>query len=571
MENPVVLYREDPGRTEPRRGREGHDRRGERRRHPRGTRRAFLGTLRERTAHPVPAGSGLDAQFDRDGNWDRQDAARRGRGRRWQGHCKEFERKGNPRAPGPLPGGEARGEPGRGPRLHPGPWEPRGEPRSPPTNRDEERDRGGDSRETRDDAGPPRRHGRSHPGRGVPQTRVPVRAHRLPDLETPPDSTVGIVTTPAVAGERSNDTKLKYRKPMRGTADGDPVMTSTMKAAVKLEPAPNSTELRNIPIPDPSNQEVLIRVDIASICGTDVHIYDWDAWAARRIKVPLVQGHEFAGHIEKLGSGVTGLRKDDYVSAEGHIACGRCYMCRTGNAHVCKNVSILGIDRAGSFAQYMTVPASNVIVNDDDLPLDLATMQDPLGNAVYTVTNANVPGKTVAIFGLGPIGLMAVALCRGMAARTVIAIGHRNQYRMDLAKTVGASLVLRSGESLVDEVMDATAGEGVDEVLELSGSEAAVEHAIRVVRPAGGIHLLGLFPKPLSLDISEFVTKGLSMYGIHGRLMYKTWMQMGGLLKSGNVNLKPILTHKFPLDDYNEAMGVMRSGNCGKVAFPMEA
>src|SRR5439155_1549795 len=238
-------------------------------------------------------------------------------------------------------------------------------------------------------------------------------------------------------------------------------MTSMMKAAVKLKAAPKSTEVRNVPIPEPTPSEVLIRVDIAS-------------------------------------------------------------------------------------------------------------MQDPLGNAVYTVTNANVPGKMIAIFGLGPIGLMAVALCRGMSARTVIAIGHKNQYRMDLAKKVGASVVLRSGESLVDEVMDATAGEGVDEVLEFSGSEAAVQQAIRVVRPAGGIHLLGLFPKPLSLDISEFVTKGLSMFGIHGRLMYKTWMQMGGLLKSGNVNLKPILTHKFTLDDYNEAMGVMRSGNCGKVAFPME-
>src|SRR6266581_3411368 len=278
-------------------------------------------------------------------------------------------------------------------------------------------------------------------------------------------------------------------------------MTSTMKAAVKLKAAPGSTEVRKVVIPEPTASEVLIRVDIASICGTDVHIYDWDAWAAARIKVPLVQGHEFAGHIEKLGSGVTGLRKGDYVSAEGHIACGRCYQCRTGNAHVCKNVSILGIDRDGSFEEYMTVPASNVIVNDDDLSLDLATIQDPLGNAVYTVTNANVPGE--------------------------------------------------------------------DEVLEFSGSEAAVQQAIKVVRPAGGIHLLGLFPKPLSLDISDFVTKGLSMYGIHGRLMYKTWMQMGGLLKSGNVNLKPILTHKFLLDDYNEAMGVMRSGNCGKVAFPM--
>ena len=234
-------------------------------------------------------------------------------------------------------------------------------------------------------------------------------------------------------------------------------------------------------------------------------------------------------------------------------------------------MSILGIDRGGSFAGYLTVPASNVIVNDDDLPLELATMQDPLGNAVYTTTNANVPSKTVAIFGLGPIGLMAVALCRAMAARKVIAIGHKNKYRMDLAKKVGANLVLRSGDGLADEVMDATAGEGVDESLEFSGSEAAVQQAIKITRPAGGIHILGLFPRPLNLDISDFVTKGLSMYGIHGRLMYRTWMQMGGLLKSGNVNLKPILTHRFPLDDYNEAMEVMRTGDCGKVAFPMEA
>ena len=348
-------------------------------------------------------------------------------------------------------------------------------------------------------------------------------------------------------------------------------MVATMKAAVKLKSAPKSTEVQQVPVPEPTADEVLIRVRIASICGTDVHIYDWDAWAAARIKTPLIQGHEFAGEIERLGSNVKALRKGDYVSAEGHIACGRCYMCRTGNAHVCKSVSILGIDRGGSFAQYMTVPASNVIVNDDDLPLELATMQDPLGNAVYTVTNANPAGKTVAIFGLGPIGLMAVALCRGMAARKVIAVGHKNKYRMDLAKKVGANVVLRSSDTLVNEVMDATAGEGVDEALEFSGSESAVQEAIKVVRPAGGVHLLGLFPKPLSLDISEFVTKGLSMHGIHGRLMYRTWMQMGGLLKSGNVNLKPILTHRFPLDDYNKAMEVMRSGDCGKVAFPMEA
>src|SRR6267378_2278054 len=348
-------------------------------------------------------------------------------------------------------------------------------------------------------------------------------------------------------------------------------MASTMKAAVKSKAAPESTEIRSVPVPRVGPEEVLIRVAVAPFYGTDVHIYDWDAWAQARIKVPLIQGHEFSGYVEGLGSNVAGLKKGDYVSAEGHIADGTCYMCRTGNAHVCKSVSIIGIDRDGAFAEYLKVPASNVIVNDPDLPPELATMQDPLGNAVYTTTNANVPGKTVAIFGLGPIGLMAVAVCRAMGASRVLAIGHRNEYRMKLAKTVGANLVLRSSDTLVDEVMDATAGEGVDEALEFSGSEQAVQQAIKVTRPAGGIHLLGLFPKPLSLDVSEFVTKGLSMYGIHGRLMYKTWMQMGGLLKSGNVNLKPILTHRFPLDDYNKAMEVMRSGDCGKVAFPMEA
>jgi len=348
-------------------------------------------------------------------------------------------------------------------------------------------------------------------------------------------------------------------------------MPATMKAAVKLKPAPKSTEVKRVPIPTPRPDEVLIRVRISSICGTDVHIYDWDAWAAARIKPPLIQGHEFAGEIERLGSNVSGLEKGAYVSAEGHIACGRCKMCRTGNAHVCQSVSIIGADRDGAFAEYLTAPASNVIINDDDLPLELATIQDPLGNAVYTVMNANVPGKTVAIFGLGPIGLMALALCRGLAARTVIAIGHRNEYRMSLAKKLRAHHVLRSNESLVEEVMELTSGEGVDEVLDFSGSAEAIQQAIKIVRHAGGIHVLGLFSKPVSFDLSAMVTKGVSIHGIHGRLMYRTWYDMGGILKSGNVDLKPIFTHKFPLDDYNEAMEVMRSGNCGKVAFPMEA
>src|SRR5256884_4080124 len=357
---------------------------------------------------------------------------------------------------------------------------------------------------------------------------------------------------------------------MSESARGNFWMTSMMKAAVKLKAAPKSTEVKSVAVPNLRADEVFIRVAVSSICGADVHIYDWDAWHKTRVKVPLVQGHEFSGHIERLGAEVTNLRKGEYVSAEGHIADGTCYMCRTGNAHVCKSVPIIGIDRDGAFAEYLKVPASNVIVNDPDLPPELATMQDPLGNAVYTTTNANVPGKTVAIFGLGPIGLMAVAVCRAMGAGRVLAIGHRNEYRMKLAQTVGAHAVLKSDKGLVDEVMDLTSGEGVDEVLEFSGSEQVLAQALSIVRPAGGIHVLGLYAKPVTFDLSEMVTKGVSMYGIHGRLMYKTWYQMGGLLRSGNLNLRPILTHKFPLDKYAEAMDVMRSGDCGKVAFPME-
>src|SRR5256884_562903 len=260
---------------------------------------------------------------------------------------------------------------------------------------------------------------------------------------------------------------------MSESARGNFWMTSMMKAAVKLKAAPKSTEVKSVAVPNLRADEVLILVAVSSICGTDVHIYDWDAWAQNRIKVPLVQGHEFSGHIERLGAEVTNLRKGEYVSAEGHIADGTCYMCRTGNAHVCKSVSIVGIDRDGAFAEYLKVPASNVIVNDPDLPPEFATMQDPLGNAVYTTTNANVPGKTVAIFGLGPIGLMAVALCRAMGARRAIAVGHRNQYRMNLAKTVGAHSVLRSGPRLVEEILDLTSDEGGAEDAAFSGAEEA--------------------------------------------------------------------------------------------------
>lgn len=348
-------------------------------------------------------------------------------------------------------------------------------------------------------------------------------------------------------------------------------MGQTMKAAVKVKAAPDSTEVKQVPVPEITDDEVLMRVKIASICGTDVHIYEWDAWSQGRIKVPLIQGHEMAGEVEEVGKDVTHVDVGDYVSAEGHIACGHCYQCRNGQAHVCANVRILGIDRDGSFAEYIAIPESNVIRNDPGLPPEIATIQDPLGNAVYTVDNADVAGKVVAVFGLGPIGLMAVAVCRALSAARVIAVGHRNEYRMDLARKIGAHDVLRSNEHTVQEILDRTSGEGVEEALEFSGSGQALNQAVKAVRSGGGVHMLGIFRGPVTLDLArDVVMRGVSMHGIAGRRMYQTWTRMGGILKSGNLDLRPILTHRFPLDDYVEAMEVMRSGNCGKVAFPME-
>src|SRR5512136_1999846 len=221
-------------------------------------------------------------------------------------------------------------------------------------------------------------------------------------------------------------------------------MADTMKAAVKTRPAPGSTEVKRVPRPTIGRTEALVRVKIASICGTDLHIFDWDAWSQHRIRPPLIQGHEMAGVVERVGDEVTSAAKGDYVSFEGHISCGQCYECRTGQAHVCRNLRILGIDRDGAFADYVAVPATNLVKNDAALPLEVATIQDPLGNAVQVVMNANVPGKSVAIFGLGPIGLMAVSLAKALSASQVIAVEYRNEYRTKLARQLGASEVLES-------------------------------------------------------------------------------------------------------------------------------
>ncbi|MFQ5908281.1 MAG: L-threonine 3-dehydrogenase [Thermoplasmata archaeon] len=348
-------------------------------------------------------------------------------------------------------------------------------------------------------------------------------------------------------------------------------MAGKMLAAVKTKPQPGAIELLQVPRPDPKPHEALIRVKIASICGTDVHISSWDEWSQARIRTPLIQGHEFAGEVAELGKDVSLVTVGDYVSAEGHIACNTCYQCRTGNAHVCRNVQIIGVDRDGAFAEYVSVPEENLVVNPHNLPLEMATIQDPFGNAVQSVFSADVPGNYVAILGLGPIGLMSVALCRAVAAGKIFAIGHRNEYRLKLAETLGADYVLRSDASLPETIDRETEGRGVDHVLEMSGSPEAFTLGLKIVRPAGGVHVLGIYPEPFSVDVSSgIVTKGLHLHGIHGRLMYDTWYRMAGLLTSGRLDLEPIITHRFAFKDFLEAMEVVRSGQAGKVVLYME-
>ncbi len=348
-------------------------------------------------------------------------------------------------------------------------------------------------------------------------------------------------------------------------------MTDNMLAAVKTDPAPGSVKLMKVPRPKPGPGEVLIRVRIASICGTDVHIYNWDEWAQARIKPPLIQGHEFAGEVVELGPNTSHIQAGDYVSAEGHIACGTCYQCRTGQSHICPNVRIIGVDRDGAFAEYVAVPEENIIVNPPDLPLEMASIQDPFGNSVQTVFSADVPGNYVAILGLGPTGLMSVALSRAVAARKVFAIGHKNEYRMSLAKELGADLVLRSSKELPSIIEKETDGRMVDHVLEMSGNQEAFNLGLKILRPGGGMHVLGIYPSPFKVDVSsDIVTKGISLHGIHGRHMYEDWYRMAGLLTSGKLNLKPVITHRFPFKEFQEAMEVMKSGNAGKVVLYME-
>lgn len=338
-----------------------------------------------------------------------------------------------------------------------------------------------------------------------------------------------------------------------------------MKALVKQHAAAGFT-LTDVPVPTIRDNEVLIRVRRAGVCGTDVHIYEWDNWARSRCKPPFVVGHEFAGEVVQVGKLVTDVKVGDRVTAEGHIVCGRCLLCRTGNSHVCPNTKIIGVDRDGCFAEYIAMHVINVWHLDDNISFDIGGIHDPMGNAFHTALTADIPGATVLVTGCGPIGIFAVGICRAAGASRVIASDISEQ-RLTLARAMGAHDVVRPHE-VEAAVRSATNGIGVDVVLEMSGVPTAIHQAFAMVRAGGRVQMLGLPAKPMEVDFaSEVIFKGITIYGVVGRRMYDTWHQMTRFLLSGEFDPEPVITHRFPLERFEDAISVIKGGEAGKVVF----
>ena len=342
-------------------------------------------------------------------------------------------------------------------------------------------------------------------------------------------------------------------------------MPNTMLAVVKSSPAPGA-EIRQVKIPVIGRTDVLVKVKVASICGTDLHIYEWDRWAQRRIHPPLIPGHEFCGEVVACGDEVTSVKEGDFVSAEMHVACGKCLQCRTGEAHICQNVKIIGVDADGAFAEYVVIPESNIWKLDPAIPLEYASILDPLGNAVHTVLAGEIAAKTVAITGAGPIGLFSIAVARAVGATTIFVV-EINEHRRQIAQKMKADYVIDPAkEDARAMVMEKTGGLGVDVVLEMAGHPSAIRTAFDIVRRGGRISLLGLTSKPMSLNFSEdIIFKGITVQGINGRRMYQTWYQMTALLKAGKLDLHPAITDRISMKDFSKAMERLKTGEASKI------
>ncbi len=341
-------------------------------------------------------------------------------------------------------------------------------------------------------------------------------------------------------------------------------MPGRMRALAKTDAGPG-LELIDVPVPAIRSDEILVHVFAGGICGTDLHIYEWDDWARSRIHPPLVLGHEFCGTVAEVGRDVSQVAVGDFISGEGHIACGECHSCRTGNAHICERLRIIGVDRDGAFAEFVAMPAANAWKLDATIPRDVAAIMDPLGNAVHAALETSLAARGVAVIGCGPIGLMAIAVCR-MAGATFVAASDLSDQRLALAARMGADLVLDARtDDVPARIREATDGQGVDVVLEMSGHERGLRDGLRALRNGGWVSLLGLPRGPMAVDFAnEVIFKEANLVGIFGRRIWRTWEQATALLRKG-LDVTPVITHRLPLGRYEEAFALLRSGTAGKV------
>jgi threonine 3-dehydrogenase len=342
-----------------------------------------------------------------------------------------------------------------------------------------------------------------------------------------------------------------------------------MKALVKAKPEPGIW-MQEVPLPEVGPNDVRIRIRKTSICGTDVHIYNWDEWARETVPVPMTIGHEFAGEIVEVGSQVGGFEIGQRVSGEGHVTCGYCRNCRAGKRHLCRNAVGVGTTRPGAFAEYLVIPAGNAFRLPDSISDDVASVLDPLGNATHTALSFDLVGEDVLITGAGPIGCMASAISRHVGARHVV-VTDVNDYRLELAMRMGATRVLNVTRETIREAMtELGMREGFDVGMEMSGSAQAFRDLLGTMNHGGKVAILGIPPDEVSIDWSQVIFKGLILKGIYGREMFETWYKMSSMLQSG-LDVRPVLTHHFPHTAYQEAFEVMRSGRSGKVVLDWTA
>jgi threonine 3-dehydrogenase len=337
-----------------------------------------------------------------------------------------------------------------------------------------------------------------------------------------------------------------------------------MRGLSKLKREPGLWMVNDAPMPEIGADDVLIKIKKSAICGTDLHIYNWDKWAQETIPVPMIVGHEYVGEIIETGKDVTLLKKGQRVSGEGHLVCGACRNCRAGNWHLCRNTLGVGVNRQGSFAEYLSLPAENCFPLPKDISDDMAAIFDPLGNAVHTALSFDLVGEDVLITGAGPIGIMAAAICRHVGARYIV-ITDVNPYRLELAGKMGVNRAVNVAEDdLKDHMIDLGMKEGFDVGLEMSGNESAFHTMIETLNHGGKMAVLGIPPKNFAIDWNSIIFKSLTLKGIYGREMFETWYKMAAMLQSG-LNVDEAITHSFPVDDFEKGFEVMNKGLCGKV------